>query len=114
MTSLPGLVRYPPSLPRTKARGYWTVTCLRHYGGSWPGSLQHLPGHGPTTDAAGLQRYHRMLVECIDAVRKQIAAGKSLEEIQSAGVPKQWESWGHGFIKTDRWIATIHESLTRK
>jgi len=55
-----------------------------------------------------------MLVECIDAVRKQIAAGKSLEEIQSAGVPKQWESWGHGFIKTDRWIATIHESLTRK
>lgn len=73
-----------------------------------------IAGHGPTTDAAGLKRYHRMLVECIDAVRKQIAAGKSLEEIQSAGVPKQWESWGNGFIKTDRWIATIYQSLTRK
>jgi len=73
-----------------------------------------IAGHGPVTDAAGLKRYHTMLVDCIEVVQERIARGQSLEKIQEAGVPERWESWGGGFISADRWIATIHASLTRK
>jgi len=38
--------------------------------------------------------------------------GKSLDDIKKAGLP-EWESWGTGFINTDRWIATIHNSYSK-
>ena len=31
---------------------------------------------------------------------------------QEAGLPEEWDSWGTGFIKTDRWLETLHTSLT--
>jgi hypothetical protein len=55
-----------------------------------------------------------MLVETTAVVRKAMAAGKSLAEIQAQGVPDEWKSWGTGFIKTDRWIETIYKSLNKK
>lgn len=73
-----------------------------------------IPGHGPLSNAKDLKTYHRMLVETTDVVRKGIAAGKSLEGIQAQGVPDEWKPWGTGFIKTDRWIETIHKSLKKK
>lgn len=72
-----------------------------------------IPGHGPLSSAKDLKTYHRMLVETTDVVRKGIAAGKSLAEIQAQGVPDEWKPWGTGFIKTDRWIETIHKSLKK-
>lgn len=76
-------------------------------------NMKVIPGHGPVTDLKGLQTYHAMLVDCIETVRKQVDAGKSLEAIQAQGLDARWDAWGKGFIKTDKWIATIHTSLTR-
>ncbi len=70
-------------------------------------------GHGPLSTLDGLKAYHRMLVETTDTVRQQVAAGKNLDEIQAEGLPDKWQTWGSGFIPTDRWIATIHRSLTK-
>ncbi len=72
-----------------------------------------IPGHGPLSSAKDLKTYHRMLVETTDLVRKGITAGKSLQELQAQGVPDEWKPWGTGFIKTDRWIETIHKSLKK-
>jgi len=72
-----------------------------------------IPGHGALTDLSGLKVYHTMLVECIECVRGQMKAGKTLGDITTGGVPERWAGWGGGFIKTDQWIATIHESLSR-
>jgi hypothetical protein len=55
-----------------------------------------------------------MLLETTDIVRQKIAAGKTLDQIKSEGLPDEWKSWGTGFIKTDQWIELIHISLTRK
>jgi hypothetical protein len=55
-----------------------------------------------------------MLVQTTQIVRERIAEGKSVEQIQSEGLPEAWKSWGEGFIKTDRWLETLHRSLTRK
>jgi hypothetical protein len=43
-----------------------------------------------------------------------MAAGKTLDEIKKEGLPEEWKSWGTGFIKTDRWLELIYNSLSAK
>lgn len=52
-----------------------------------------VPGHGPTGTYADIERFQQMLNENVAHVERQIAAGRSLAEIQAAGVPEQWRSW---------------------
>ena len=72
-----------------------------------------IPGHGPVSTLDDLKTYHRMLVETTNIVRAAMAAGKSLEEIKAEGLPEEWSSWGSGFIPAERWLETIHASLSR-
>lgn len=82
--------------------------------GKLPTGVKLIPGHGAISTPDDLKLYHRMLLETTDIVRKKMAAGKTLAQIQTEGLPEEWKSWGTGFIKTDRWIETIHQSLTKK
>jgi cyclase len=77
-----------------------------------PAGAKVIPGHGKLSDAAGLKAFHDMLVATTDIVRKEMKAGKSLEDIKKAGLPEEWKSWGSGFVKTDLWVETIYNSLT--
>jgi cyclase len=79
-----------------------------------PAGAKLIPGHGPLSTIDDLKLYHRMLLETTDVVRKRVAAGKTLDQIKSEGLPEEWKSWGTGFIKTDQWIELIHTSLTQK
>ena len=78
-----------------------------------PPDAKLIPGHGPLSDIDDLKTYHQTLVDTTDIVRDQIEAGKSLEEIKAAGLPKKWRSWGAGFISTGRWIEIVHRSLAK-
>ena len=78
-----------------------------------PADVKIIPGHGPLSTIDDLKTYHRMLTATTDVVRKQIDAGKSLADIKAAGLPDEWKQWGTGFIPQDRWLETIHRSLTR-
>jgi cyclase len=75
-----------------------------------PADVKIIPGHGPLSDVAGLKKFHRMLVETAAIVRKGKAAGKTLEQLQAAGLPDEWKSWS-SFIDTKGWIATLYSSL---
>ncbi len=75
-----------------------------------PADAKVIPGHGPLSDVEGLKKFHRMLVETTAIVRKGMAAGKTLEQLQAAGLPDEWKSWS-SFIDTKGWIATIHDSF---
>ena len=81
-----------------------------------PDDARIIPGHGPLSTKEDLTRYHRMLTETIALVEGHIAAGRSLEEVQTAGVPAdaEWAGWGEGqvFIDTNRWLATVFLSLS--
>jgi glyoxylase-like metal-dependent hydrolase (beta-lactamase superfamily II) len=79
-----------------------------------PEGAKLIPGHGPISTLEDLKSYHRMLVQTTDVVRQKIAAGKTLAEIKTEGLPDEWKAWGTGFIKTDTWIETIYKSLTAK
>lgn len=76
-----------------------------------PAGAKVIPGHGPVSTVEDLKTYHGMLTATTETVRKAMEAGKTLEQIQAAGLGDQWKDWGSGFIKTDVWIATIHASL---
>jgi len=79
-----------------------------------PADSRIIPGHGPISTLDDLKRYHRMLIETTAIVRKETAAGKTLAQIKAAGLPDEWKTWGTGFIKTDRWIETIFNSLSKE
>lgn len=79
-----------------------------------PAGAKIIPGHGPLSAAEDLKRFHRMLVETTDVVRKKIAAGKTVDQIKTEGLPEEWKTWGSGFIKQDPWLETVFTSLTRK
>lgn len=78
-----------------------------------PEGVKIIPGHGALATVEDLRAYHQMLVETTAIVRKGIAAGKTVAQLQAAGLPAKYASWGTGFIDTNTWIATVHESLTR-
>ena len=73
-----------------------------------------IPGHGPLSSKDDLKTYHRMLVETTQAVRQQIAAGKSLDEMKKTGLPKEWQAWGVASISTELWIEMVHQSLSQQ
>jgi cyclase len=79
-----------------------------------PQGVKIIPGHGALSDVEGLKAFHRMLVETTGIVRKKIAAGKTLKQIKADGLPKEWKSWGSGYIKTDTWIELVYNSLSAR
>ena len=79
-----------------------------------PPTAKLIPGHGPISTLDDLKSYHRMLQQTTEIVRQKIAAGKTLDQIKTEGLPAEWAPWGTGFIKTDRWVETIYKSLTAK
>jgi len=79
--------------------------------GKIPANAKVIPGHGDLATVEDLRKFHTMLTETTAVVQKGMAAGKTLEQLQAAGLPDQWKDWGSGFIKTDVWIATIYGSL---
>ncbi len=78
-----------------------------------PEDVKVIPGHGPLAGRDDLKTFHAMLMETTSHVQTQRAAGRTLVEIKAAGVQAKWKSWGNVFIKTDRWLETIYNSLDR-
>ena len=79
-----------------------------------PADVVIIPGHGPISTLDDLKTYHQMLTETTDVVRSKMKAGKSLDDIKKGGLPEKWASWSWNFVSTDRWIETIHRSLSKK
>jgi len=79
-----------------------------------PADAKLIPGHGPVSTLADLKAYHAMLVESSKIVTDAMKAGKSIDEIQKAGLPEKFKEAGSGFIKNDAWIATVHRSYSMK
>lgn len=67
-----------------------------------------IPGHGDLATPDDLRTYLRMIRQTRAAVEDGMAAGKTLEELQAAGVAQEWSGWSWGFISAERWIATLH------
>jgi glyoxylase-like metal-dependent hydrolase (beta-lactamase superfamily II) len=81
---------------------------------AFPQDAKYIPGHGPLATRADLEKFQRMVTESMAAVKTGMDAGKSLEDLQKAGVGDEWKSWGNAFINTATWVQLVYESLKSK
>jgi cyclase len=76
-----------------------------------PPDTKIIPGHGPLAGVAELKLFRQMLFDSADIVRKQMKTGKTLEQIQTAGLPESFAPWTKGFLPTPQWIELVYRSL---
>jgi len=82
--------------------------------GQIPAEAKVIPGHGPVTGVAELRGYRGMLDGVVAAVRKGLASGKTVEQMQKEKVLAPWEDWGKGFVNADTFLAVVAEDLSKK
>jgi len=75
---------------------------------------QIIPGHGSLASKTDLNNYLSMLHTMKLRVETATVEGKTVEEMKTAGLDKDYESWGTGFIKSDVFINTIWTDLDRE
>lgn len=77
------------------------------------GSSKIIPGHGPLSTKADLQKYHDVLVEIRSRIQKQVTAGKSLDEVKASKPTAEWDAeWGSGFINGEQIVEFVYRSLS--
>ena len=105
--------QFAPLAPKIQAAldGVGMMRNINHILGQVSPSTRIIPGHGPLAGVADLRRYRDMLETMVDLVTEKKADGKSLEQIQSEGVPAEYDSWGAGFINAERWLESVYRSL---
>jgi glyoxylase-like metal-dependent hydrolase (beta-lactamase superfamily II) len=73
-----------------------------------------VPGHGPLTDKAGVEKYHQMLSTIYQKVKAMIDNGQTLEQARAAKPTAEFDAdWGTR-IKGDDLIGFIYEDLSGK
>ena len=72
-----------------------------------------IPGHGSLAKREDLVNYHSTITTIVDRVKAQIAAGKTIEEIKTMNLTKDYDSWGTGFISGDKFVDTIWTDFNR-
>ncbi len=71
-----------------------------------------IPGHGPLATKADVQGFHDLVASSIEHIEGAKSSGQTLEEIQSAGLPTEFEEYGKGgFIPEGTWIEFVYSSL---
>jgi cyclase len=74
-----------------------------------------IPGHGPVVDIKRLKTYRDMIATIRDRIKKLVAAGKSLDQVQAAKPTAEFDAeWGGAFIKPDKFVETVYQDLTKK
>ena len=71
-----------------------------------------IPGHGPLADRARLQAYRDMIATLRDRMRAEIAAGKTLEQVQADSITAPYlRDWPGGH---DRFVRLAYQELSRR
>ena len=74
-----------------------------------------IPGHGPLTDKAGLQRFRDMLAQVRDRVAKQVKSGKTLEQLIASHPTADLDSiWGKASITPATFLGMVYEDLSKQ
>jgi len=73
-----------------------------------------IPGHGPLSDRAGLEKYLTMMVSVRDQIAREIKAGKTLEQVIASQPTGDYDPvWGKGFLKPEQFVTIVYGSLMK-
>ena len=75
-----------------------------------PADARVIPGHGPVAGVSELKAFRQMLGDCADIVRKQIAAGRGLDQVKAAGLPEKYKPLGQ-FLPQETWLEMVYGNL---
>jgi glyoxylase-like metal-dependent hydrolase (beta-lactamase superfamily II) len=71
-----------------------------------------IPGHGPLSNRAELEKYRGMLVAIRDRIRGALAGGQTLDQVLAARPTREFDqAWGKGFIDPERFVRIVYRSL---
>ncbi len=74
-----------------------------------------IPGHGPLGDRAALQAYRTMLVTVRDRIKRAVAAGQTLAQVQAAKPTAEFDAvWGSGRITPVLFVEILYQDLSRR
>ncbi len=74
-----------------------------------------VPGHGPLSNKAKLQKYVSMLTTIRDNVNRLMQEKKTMEEVIAAKPTKAFdEKWGKGFLPPDKFAGLVYMDLSPK
>lgn len=74
-----------------------------------------IPGHGKLSNKKELKEYQTVLTNVLKRVEKAVNMKMAIEEIQAAGFTKEYDdTFGTGFISSEKFIDTIWTDLTRE
>ncbi|MBI1967055.1 MAG: MBL fold metallo-hydrolase [Gemmatimonadetes bacterium] len=74
-----------------------------------------IPGHGSLATRADLQAYRDMLVAVRDRVRRAMAGGRTVEQVQAAKPTAEFDAvWGKGFLSPDTFVEIVYSDLSRR
>lgn len=76
-----------------------------------PDDIQVIPGHGPLTDKAAIEKSIDMIRTTRKVVEDALDSGMSTEQIVAQGLGAQWASFGGGFISEEGWIQILVADL---
>jgi len=90
-------------------RGY--VRNVEQAIGKIPPDAKIIPGHGPLGTIEDLKAFREMLADTSSFVEKEIASGKTMDQVKAEGLPEKWKSWDQPPIRADRWIDILYRGL---
>jgi len=73
-----------------------------------------IPGHGALSDKAGLAAFAKMLKGTSGVIAKALKNGTTPAQLKEQKAFAEWDSWGQGFVKPDRFIDMLYADLSRK
>ena len=79
------------------------------------GNTKIIPGHGPLADRTTLRAYRDMLVTVRDRIRRAVAAGQTLEQVQAAKPTAEFDAvWGQGRITPTLFVEILYTDLAAR
>lgn len=76
-----------------------------------PKDAKIIPGHYKLSTYQDLKNVSQMLEEVTELVRKQIKAGRTLEQIKAKGIPERWRSWETRGINADFFLTNVYDGI---
>ncbi len=79
------------------------------------GNTKIIPGHGPLADRAALRSYRDMLATVRDRIKRAVAAGQTLEQVQAAKPTAEFDAvLGKGTITPTLFVEIIYTDLAAR
>jgi len=91
-----------------------TINALENIVRSFPPDVIVIPGHGPVSTLDDVRKFNEMLKGTLAVVKKGIAQGKSMRQLQHEKVLEPWKSWAGGLFNADVFIEFLYNDLTGK